>query len=94
LSRRVTSAQRPREFRFAERVEAVLHGEQETTAPMEQVGLASSMPEGLVLHPPAALVELGAGVLHDVEGVATWTSPGSIEDRPFWPDRSITGLST
>lgn len=50
-------------------VETFSAGEQHLADPVERVVLAAPMAEGLVLHPAAALVELGVGVLDDVEWI-------------------------
>jgi hypothetical protein len=43
---------------------------QEAPAPIERIGLAAPVSHGLVLHPPAAFVELGVGQLHQMERIS------------------------
>ena len=45
-------------------------------AAVERIGLATPVPEGLVLHPASALVELGVGELDEVEGIGDQGGPG------------------
>ena len=45
--------------------------------PVERIGLASPVPDGLVLHPSAGLVEHEVGELHDMKRVRDLTACGS-----------------
>ena len=48
-------------------VESLGAGEQQRADPIERVVLASTMPEGLVLHPATHLVDTAVDDAHDVE---------------------------
>ena len=65
----IAGPKQPRELLVALVVEALLGLGQQAPAPIEGIGLAAPVAERLVLHPPAALVELGVGELGDVEGI-------------------------
>jgi hypothetical protein len=65
----IAGPQEPGQLLVALGVEPLLRLGQQAPAPIEGIGLAAPMPEGLVLYPPAALVELGVGELRDMEGI-------------------------
>jgi len=69
LASGVTGGEESRELGLALVVEALVGLGEQTTAPVERVVLAPSVPERLVLHAPSVLVELGVGELDHVEGV-------------------------
>jgi len=56
---------------------------EQPAAPIEGIGLATAMPEGLVLDPPSALVELGVGVARHVERVGDERGPRSHAIRSY-----------
>ena len=53
--------------------------------PIERVGLATTVPERLVLDTPAGFVELGVGVFDDMERIGHLGGPGhhGVEDGPI-----------
>ena len=65
----ITGAEEAGELLVAVVVESLLSLGEEASAPVERVGLAAPMPEGLVLHPSPALVELGVGELDHMERI-------------------------
>ena len=82
---RVTGAKQAEQLPPALVVEALVGlGEQPATA-IERVGLAAPVAEGLVLHPPPALVELVVGELHHMERIGDLggTRHHRVEDRPI-----------
>lgn len=69
LALRISRLQQADHLRLGILAQALLgHGE-EPSRPEQRVTLSTPVPEGLVLHAPSALVELGVGVLHHVEGI-------------------------
>jgi len=64
----------------------------EAPAPIQRIGLAAPVAQGLVLHPPAALVELGVGQLHQVERIGDLDRVGHHGgERPCGGARQIQG---
>ncbi|HEV8065688.1 MAG TPA: hypothetical protein VGP46_12675 [Acidimicrobiales bacterium] len=66
----VTGPQEPEQPRPAVVFEALVGHREEPPAAVERVVLPAPVAEGLVLHPPAALVELLVGQLDDLERVS------------------------
>jgi hypothetical protein len=67
-------------------VEAFVRLGQQAAGPTQRVVLSAPVADGVVLHPPAALVELGVGQLHEIKGV------GDL-DRVFTPGHAVVGLT-
>ena len=61
---------------------------EQTSGPAERVVLSPSVIEEFVLDAASALVELGIGQLHQMEGIGTWTALAHrVEDGPVGAPR-------
>ena len=69
LATRVAGFEQPHQLVFAAFVERLVGLGQQASGPVERVVFAAPVTDGLVLHSAAALVELGAGMLHGVERI-------------------------
>jgi hypothetical protein len=65
----VPGAQQTEQLLLADVVEALLGSGQQSPTPIERIGLATSVPQGLVLDTPPTLIQLGVGLLHDVKRI-------------------------
>ena len=76
---------RPSSFSLPCSLEAFVGLGEQPPAPIEGIGLSAAVAHGLVLHPPAALVELGVGELAHMEGIGHLGGVGHhvVEDRPI-----------
>jgi hypothetical protein len=70
--------------------EALVGPGEQTPAPIQRIILVTAMAEGLVLHPPPALIQLGVGQLHEMKRIRDLHCVGQhrVEHRPVGTERS------
>src|SRR5205807_4919650 len=75
----------PEELRATVVVESFVGLGEQASAPIQRIGLAAAMTEGLVLDPAAALVELLVRELHQMERIRDLNRVGQhrVEHRPI-----------
>jgi hypothetical protein len=66
---RITGVEQPEQSAAAVVVEAFIGSCEEPSAAVERIVLAAAVTEGVVLHPPAALIQLGVGQTDHMERI-------------------------